>query len=245
MRETGGKAAGVVGQVGARYSEMLSRAARQDMVRKGGLALDLGRWIREGNWRRWLDAAEWRNWYQYGQWKKCFELTAWRAKLAESGGRTVALVGVTLILGITCLVVASQFTASARPTAQVYFVNDRTLEVTLQSGRLYPPVSRPDGDLVWAFYYSCDGCRTKTLGFLQKYSLEAKGRLEDAAAKNGGRPSIGAVMGELGELWVRAPVPGAQWCKARSPEGIKVTSAPNCGAGHERDYSPCIAADAR
>ena len=124
------------------------------------------------------------------------------------------------------------------PLNEVYFINDATMDQTLGPGNQFPPVAKPEGELVWAFYYSCDGCTTRKLGYLQKYSPEGKKLLEESAAHNNGRPAIGDSMAASNELWVRTPVKGSTWYLARSQEGRQVIAEATC-AGHEKDYAPC------
>jgi hypothetical protein len=159
--------------------------------------------------------------------------------------RKILVLAASLVVLLTAiwLIVGRLLATDPHAVHQAYFVNDGTLEPCLGPGDQFPPLSRPEGELVWGVYYSCDGCKTRQLGYLQKYSPEAKRNMDESAAQHGGFPDQGVLIGAAKELWVRAPARGSKWYDMRSREGMEVTSAANCGAGREKDFGPCVAQD--
>ena len=149
------------------------------------------------------------------------------------------VLGVVSILGTYWIV--RHVLANPRPLHPVYFVNEKTGECTLGPADKFPPMAGKDGDLVWAFYFSCDGGRTRQLGYLTKYSAEAKARLEAAATRHGGRPTSEDYHAELGEMYVRSPKPESAWHKSQSPEGQAVVAEVHGPAGQEWNYMPLTA----
>ena len=109
-----------------------------------------------------------------------------------------------------------------RPPAQpeVYFINEETGDLVLQSLTAVPPLPDAHGNptLVRAVLYSLDGGKTKTAAYYEKYSDKAKQMLQAAATDP---DSYDTRVMEKGRL-VRLPEKGAPWIPAESAEGRKI-----------------------
>ena len=71
-----------------------------------------------------------------------------------------------------------------------------------------PPFKHEGKDAVRAHLFTCDGGKTKFVGYLEMYTLQDKKMMEDAMA---GKAPPAAYAGYSGQAMVKRPGPGFQW----------------------------------
>jgi len=126
---------------------------------------------------------------------------------------------------------------------QAYFSSDDGATFFLDKATNIPPFQASDGKPAYrAHVYSCDGGKTKFVGYLERLSPAAKARQEEVsknpdAAQNATDDPISD------GTFVKAPKTGnedAKWVKRSSPAGLKIiTTEIKCpgGAGNPTEVT--------
>ena len=112
-----------------------------------------------------------------------------------------------------------------------FFVNETTLRPESHSPQEVPPLR--GGSVVIAVYYGFHNSSERKLGYLKKYTPQAKQSIEEAISST---PSGHPVSPEIwikyaNDVLVRKPDPGSPWVLINSPEGKKVVEPPVNSAG--------------
>jgi hypothetical protein len=202
-------------------------------------------------WRQKLAPEYWRD--QWGEWRDALGRSwqalrdidwrdiDWRTELKPRKLRTTVnehAKGVSLGLAIFILLISmvSLWSYMRRPAlAQkavryAYFVDEETGRETYEPIRAVPPLTGASGKptLVRAFFYSCDGGKTRIAAYYDEYLPEAKKLLE--AHQEKGMDAATYEQVESGHV-VRSPGNGAPWVPFSSVVGMQVRNSFHCADG--------------
>jgi hypothetical protein len=113
---------------------------------------------------------------------------------------------------------ASSSTSMTEITNKVYCTTDDGQTTFVAPMSQVPPFDRDGKAAVRAYMYSCDGGKTRFVGYLERFTPEAKKRIESAKAGPGGGGSVGP-----GDTEVKKPGAGNSWVsRANFAEAAKV-----------------------
>jgi hypothetical protein len=140
-------------------------------------------------------------------------------------------VALIFLIGALFYVVRSTLHSPSPSAMGAYFTTDEGQTVFTDTVDHFPPFDH-GGQLaseVWMF--SCDGGKTKFPGFLERYTPQAKARLETALADfKSGKSHIPPAPGPA-DSEVKKPGPGNPWVsRANYQEAQKITTV-QCPAG--------------
>jgi hypothetical protein len=140
----------------------------------------------------------------------------------------MAIVVALAALGYT-LRSATQGPPSAATKA--FYTTDEGQTVFVADMSAVPPFEH-DGKLAYRVWmYSCDGGKTKFPGYLERYTPEAKKRIEAARAGGGGAASPAP-----GDVELKKPGAGNPWVsRANSSEAAAVTNVTSPSGSGEPD----------
>ena len=143
-----------------------------------------------------------------------------------------AVTGVTVgVIVLALIIIVYQVSGSGSasvPIGQVYFSSDDGATFFLSAESNIPPFPAPDGKPAYrAYVFSCDGGKTKFVGYLERFNPAAKARKEEIL-KNPDA-ALTATDDPLPDgTFVKAPKTGnedAKWLKKSSPAGLKLITA--------------------
>ncbi len=202
-------------------------------------------------WRDKIDAGYWRDLLEGWRealvtWFTTVRDIDWRnidwreelkpAKLRVTINRHAKGISIAASVLIFVLMIISFWSFFHQPVTPVksvsyaYFIDEETGKETYESITEIPPLKGYSGKstLVRIIYYSCDGCKTRTAAYYEKYTPEAKSLLE----QNQGKPLDQMTFSQVQDgHMVRSPASGSPWVKANSPEGMQARQIMPCSNG--------------
>lgn len=129
-------------------------------------------------------------------------------------------------------------------TGQAYYtVDDGATWFADDAGKI-APFDRGGKPAYQCFVWTCDGGKTQFVSHLQRYTPDAKAKLE-ASRGPGGSPTSGGGMKQTGMtavagVEVKAPKTGdAGWVKLQTPRGAQIAD-PKCPDGNSDDLQPVL-----
>jgi hypothetical protein len=125
--------------------------------------------------------------------------------------------------------------AAAAEAAQSFYSTDDGATFFPAAADLIPPVQVNGKTACRAIVFTCDGGKTKFVGYLERYSPAAKAQLEAArdAMKRGDKNAAPAGPA-AGDVEVKKPGGGNRWVSRRGPaaaDDLKVTPPPGSSGG--------------
>ncbi len=165
----------------------------------------------------------------------------------------VPMITAAVILIVALVIVLATFgggeDVNEEPTLGQFFLDLTTNESFVAPPGAAPPIDTPGGSKdagVRAIYLTCDGCGDRYLGWLERYTPEAKQLYLDTVEQNKTReiqlPTEMVVRQSLPKgLQVRGP-DGGKWVAQSSGQGQEITSSARNRCG-ERPAQPCDPSD--
>jgi hypothetical protein len=131
------------------------------------------------------------------------------------------MVAVVVALGAIAYTLRSAAQGPPTASTRAFYTTDEGQTVFVADmNKSIPPFEHNGKTAYWVWMYSCDGGKTRFPGYLERYTPEAKKRIE--AALHGNSSGTGPMPGDT-EL--KKPGPGHTWVsRANTAEAAKVTS---------------------
>ena len=153
---------------------------------------------------------------------------------------TAAAVGALAVLVVAMFLLA-QHQKSQRPIRNGppmgHYYDMVTHEYFVDDATKIPPIKSPSGnDAVRARFYACGGCEGETfLGYYERYTKEAKQKLEEAQRTGSTTLYYHAIY-----RGHQVSADGVNWMRTRSPNGGKVYHllTDKCPKGESLHYCP-------
>jgi len=145
----------------------------------------------------------------------------------------LAAAGITGGLIILAIVIVVWMN-SGETGPQDYFSVDDGANFVPDSAMNVPPFSIGGKTANKAYVYTCDGGKTKFVGYLERFTPDAKAKIE-AVRKNPDTPVTDDP--QINGAQVKLPKTGnddKNWVKKNSPEGRAITSGVKCPGGAGR-----------
>lgn len=114
-------------------------------------------------------------------------------------------------------------------TGGYFSIDDGTTWFEADASKI-PPFEYKGQQAVRAYVFTCDGGKTRFVGFLERYRPDAKQLLEKG---NSGAPSLAANNSVLisNGVEVKPPKANGEWVSRKAPAGIAITSQIKCPPG--------------
>jgi len=142
---------------------------------------------------------------------------------AITTGATIGIIVLTLVL-VLYLSMGGGPSVGGQVSAKAFFTIDDGKNYFVDDAAKIPPFDYQGKQAVRAYVFSCNG--TKKVEYLQRYTPEAKKKLE-AATANKGRPDFG-IMDQVQFTGVEVKKPGDKdWVKQNDERAVKVMQ-PQC-----------------
>ena len=122
--------------------------------------------------------------------------------------------------------------AQGPPTAstKAFYTTDEGTTVFVADMSLVPPFDHNGKPAYRVWMYSCNGGKTRFPGYLERYTAQAKKRIESARASGGG----GGAPLAPGEIELKKPGAGNPWVsRADTSEAAKITNVTAPGGAGE------------
>jgi len=163
------------------------------------------------------------------------------------GDKRLAL-GLVGVVVIVVLAVAWQVLGGSAPNGAggapggLYFTTDEGATTFIAPANHLPPFDHNGKQAVRAVMYSCDGGKTKFVGYLERYTPSAKQQMEAGkqAAQAGGKMVMAAPNMGVAVLEVKKPGEKNPWVDKSRPQGqavIRVTCPPGT-SGTPEELNP-------
>ena len=135
----------------------------------------------------------------------------------------IAAVGVLTVAVFAWRQVGSSSGVGAVESAQAFYSTDDGATYFSAPADLIPPFDHEGKTACRAAVFTCDGGKTKFVGYLEKYPAAAKARLDAArdAGKRGDRSAAPAATA-AGDIEIKKPGAAATWVNRRSREAAQV-----------------------
>lgn len=153
--------------------------------------------------------------------------------------RKVVLISSAIaIFGVAAIVLFVEIRSQRMPAnAEIvrnFYVDEETLEPSRHTAFEVPPLPGKDGraTIVMAVYWGFDGVAEPKLGYLKKYTPEAKARLDEDVKAHKGEPSPELWIAVYPDLLVRRPESGSKWVGVLTDEGQAIIKTPVDSQGH-------------
>ena len=138
-----------------------------------------------------------------------------RQKLNQNSIVTIGGAGLIIVLALVMVVMQFRGNHPQKPTG-LYFTVDDGKNYFAESLGTVPPITKGGKEAVQAIVFKC-GWGKPFVGFLQRYTPEAKARMEEAAAANREPPLMPA--------GTEAKRPGeSEWVKATDERYMAITN---------------------
>jgi hypothetical protein len=162
-----------------------------------------------------------------------------RETLNENPGITTAATAI-IILGAVVFVVLSVMRGDGADAGtggeKAYFSDDDGKSFFVDERTKVPPFDRNGKPAVRAQLFTCDGGKTKFVGWLERYTPEAKKRLENQIQQNGGKMPM--VLEDEGGVEMKKPGTGEKgWVKRGDPAVEQITDV-RCPDGSKENVEP-------
>lgn len=136
-----------------------------------------------------------------------------------------------LTIGIVAVVAVVLFVQNRKPHAgaptRAFFTTDDGATLFDDSADQVAPFDHDGRQAVQARVFSCDGGKTRFVGFLERTPDKAKAAAAPAAPPQQGGRDLRPILSVI-----RAPnAPSAKWVPKNSPEGAAITGAIKCPDG--------------
>lgn len=159
---------------------------------------------------------------------------------AITTGATAAIILVALGIIVYQLIGGSAGTTST--TNQAFYTIDDGKTWFPDDINKVPPFEKDGKKAYLVFVWTCNGGKTKFPVYLQRYTPEAKKKVEEARAKAAGADP--AVMEMVLQNGIEVKLPGngddpKNWVKQNDPASSKITQ-PNCKDGKREDLEPVM-----
>ena len=148
-----------------------------------------------------------------------------RETLNQNPGLTTGATAGIIILALG-FIIWSNFSDSEGGSApsKLYYTDDDGATFFPDDIRKFPPFDHGGKPAVRARVFSCDGGKTKFVGYLERYTPDAKARLEKAGA---GKPGSAADVGIMEDVSMngveyKKPKDTGAWLKQSDPKISKV-----------------------
>jgi len=145
----------------------------------------------------------------------------WREKLNQHSG----LATIAAITGlIAALLVMRYFLRTPKAElAQAYFTNDDAESYFTAAYNRFPPFEHNGREAVRAYLFTCNGGESRFVGYMQKYTPEAKRALEQAETDQDDDRTFTDVLEELPPDQILVKKPGeARWIPRGTPQAKRV-----------------------
>ena len=150
-------------------------------------------------------------------WREDFQPGQLRVTVNEHPGVFGLAIGAVFLVIFLCYYLPSRPPGKVvKPAANAYYADEETGQEFVQSATLVPPLPGANGSatLVRAIFFTADGGKTRSAGFYEKFTPEAKALVETLTREEQARRWKEIDAGHL----VRSPAPGSPWVRFHSNE---------------------------
>jgi hypothetical protein len=147
--------------------------------------------------------------------------------------RLSLVVSLVFALGAGAYVMRSLFAAAPVVEPTAFYATDDGTEPFLDAPGKLPPFDHAGKPAYMAVVYSCDGGKTRFIGYLQRYTTQAKARI-DARLKD---PKIGPAHAKMGisenDIEVKKPGSANPWVNTSDAVAAARVTSVKCPDGSE------------
>jgi hypothetical protein len=159
-----------------------------------------------------------------------------RQTLNENPGITTGLTAGIIVIALGIIIWQTVATNSV-PTSvvQAFYSDDDGATFFVDSNSHIAPFDHHGKQAVRAMVFTCDGNKTKFVGYLQRYSPEYKAKLE---AMRKSKDKNLELMQQAAESGIEVAAPhSSKWMNRNSPEARKMIDSVRCPNGSRNDLS--------
>jgi hypothetical protein len=136
---------------------------------------------------------------------------------------------------------AAKNNAATRSVSQAWYTDDDGKTWYADDKTLSPPFDHKGKTSVRAFIYSCDGGKTEFVGYLQRYTPEAKQAIEQSRAqvRTENVPPSAALFKDIETSGIEIKKPGeSNWVNVRTPQAQAIRKVKCPTGGNVQEVTP-------
>jgi hypothetical protein len=162
-----------------------------------------------------------------------------RETLNENRKLTIGVVSALIVLALTFVVISlvggGSGVVDAPEPVKMYYTDDDGATTFVDDATKLVPFERNGKPAVRARVFTCDGGKTKFVGYLERYSPEAKAALD----KVKGTRQEAAMLDNIqtGGMEVKKAGPGNRWTRQMTPEARPILNV-RCPDGKTENLEP-------